>query len=171
MTFRDVLQVIYIILLRAIGIAVLAFSGLFLLKINSPNHPGMWHWFALTCMVLNLMTAAVYAIPRISPRWLTHPQGLGPGLAVGILHCVTPVIFMVPVMGGVIALGYEEPLSRHLAVGSVSVVWLVVGAAWWLGVILSIWRLDPPAVVPTFTRPPIPREKVDIRALRKSRTV
>ncbi len=170
MTLRAVLQIIYIGLIRVIGVAVLGFSALFLWQIGSPAHPGLGHWFPLIAVLLTLTLAAIYVVPRLSPRWLTHPQGLLPGLAVAGLHAVAPLLFMVPIMGGIIATGMAEPLSRQLSVGASALVWVMCGVAWWLGVILSVWRIDPPAIVPIFTQPPTPREEVDMRALRKSRS-
>ncbi len=170
MTFRSVLQFIYIALLRLIGVAIFGFALLFVINLGAPNHPGMQHWLPITATILTFIAAVCYTIPRLSPRWLTHPAGFLPGLGVAGLHAVAPLVFMIPIMGGIIATGVEEPLSRHVSVGATLIIWLMSGAAWWLGVILSIWRKHPPAVVPTYTPPPLPREKVDVRALRKART-
>lgn len=162
---RHGMQLLYLILLRSLGVVLLGFVALFFYGAVGSDLPGAFHPMSVGSAVATCLIALLYAVPKLSPRLISTPQGLASGIVLAGLHALSPVLFMIPVMLSIIILGIPEPRSQFVSVGLTFMIFITCGILWWLGLILSIWTEKP-------TQPPAAPKMpaVDVRALRKART-
>ena len=96
--------------------------------------------------IISLITftlAVLYLIPRVTPAWLAAPRGWKAGLAVLATHGLMPLMMMMTTFSAVLAYEIPEPTSQTVAVSLAVIHFLMLGALWWLAVILLVFPTEP----------------------------
>ncbi len=127
------------------GIATLGFF----VSVPSQIAAGRHVIIPIVISLVAIAAAAVLTRPTLLPHWLSQ-RFSRPGAVIDLLpvllgNALLPLLFIVPCMGLVMALGLSEDLTRQIAILSASIPFMLLGISWWVGLVLCLWpkRVDP----------------------------
>ncbi len=93
--------------------------------------------------LIALAAAAVLTWPKLMPDWaaerFSRPSAMRDLPAVLLGNALLPLLFVVPSMGLVMALGLSGHLTREFAILSASIPFMLFAISWCIGLLLCFW--------------------------------
>ncbi|MBY6006335.1 hypothetical protein KUV62_20600 [Salipiger bermudensis] len=117
------------------GIATLGFFASVPLQISSGRHVII----PIVISLLAFVAAVFLARPSSLPRRFSRPSELIDLVPVLLGNALLPLLFIVPCMGLVMALGLPEHPTRQFAILAAAIPFTLFAISWCVGLVLCCW--------------------------------
>ena len=121
------------------GLATLGF----LVSVPAQISAGRHVFIPIVISLLAIAAAAVLTRPALLNHWIwqrfSRPGAIIDLIPVLLGNALLPLVFVVPCMGLIMALGLSEHLTRQIAILSAAIPFMLFGISWWVGLVLCLW--------------------------------